>query len=105
MRPRQHDRYVADGISKCIFSNEIVRISFNISLKFVPKGPINNILALVLIMAWLRLGDKAIVWTLVYWRIYTSLGLNKLIGHFHYSHEFVYRKLDENQYPTAYGKS
>ena len=29
-----------------------------ISLRFVPKGPINNILALVQIMAWYRLGDK-----------------------------------------------
>ena len=31
---------------------------FNISLKFVPKGPINNIPALVPIMAWRRPGDK-----------------------------------------------
>ena len=29
-----------------------------ISLKFVPKGSINNILALVQIMAWRRPGDK-----------------------------------------------
>ena len=28
------------------------------SLKFVPKGPIDNITALVQIMAWRRLGDK-----------------------------------------------
>ena len=27
-------------------------------MKFVPKGPINNIPALVQIMAWRRLGDK-----------------------------------------------
>ena len=31
---------------------------FRISLKFVPKGPINNIPALVQIMAWRRSGDK-----------------------------------------------
>ena len=35
-----------------------VRISINISLKFVPKGLINNIPALVQIMAWRRPGDK-----------------------------------------------
>ena len=35
-----------------------VWISINISLKFVPKGPINNIHALVQIMAWHRPGDK-----------------------------------------------
>ena len=29
-----------------------------ISLKFVPKGSINNIPALVQIMAWRRTGDK-----------------------------------------------
>ena len=34
------------------FFNENVWISINISLKFVPKRPINNILALVQIMAW-----------------------------------------------------
>ena len=28
------------------------------SLKFVPKGPIENIAALFLIMAWRRTGDK-----------------------------------------------
>ena len=34
------------------------RISIKISLKFVPKGPINNIPSLVQIMAWRRSGDK-----------------------------------------------
>ena len=38
--------------------NENVRISTNISLKFVLKGLINNIPALVQIMAWRRPGDK-----------------------------------------------
>ena len=33
-------------------------ISLKIPLKFVPKGPINNIPALVQIMAWCRPGDK-----------------------------------------------
>ena len=40
------------------FFNENTRISINISLKFVPKGRINNIPALVPIMVWRRLGDK-----------------------------------------------
>ena len=47
-----------DGIFKCIFLNENVLISIKISLKFVPKGPINNIPVLVQIMAWRRPGDK-----------------------------------------------
>ena len=45
-------------IFKCIFFNENVLISIKISPKFVPMGPINNIPALVQIMAWRRSGDK-----------------------------------------------
>ena len=51
-------RHFADAIFKCIFFNENVWILIQISLKFVPKGPINNIPALVQIMAWRRPGDK-----------------------------------------------
>ena len=43
---------------KCIFLNANVTISIKISLKFVHKDPINNIPALVQIMAWRRPGDK-----------------------------------------------
>ena len=56
--PRQHGRHFADGAPKRIFLNENVRISIKISLKFVPKGPISNILSLVQIMAWHWPGDK-----------------------------------------------
>ena len=52
------DAVWADDTSICIFLNENVRISIKISLKFVPMGPINNIQALVQIMAWRRSGDK-----------------------------------------------
>ena len=52
------DIYFADDIFFCIFLNENVWIPINISLKFVPKCPINNIPALVQIMAWRRPGDK-----------------------------------------------
>ena len=38
--------------------NEKFCISIKISLKFVPKGPIGNISALVEIMAWRGRGDK-----------------------------------------------
>ena len=59
-------------------------ISIEISLKFVPKGPINNIPALVQIMAWRRSGDKPLSEPmmaspgLIYWHIYASLCLNEL---------------------------
>ena len=58
LRPRRDRRHFADDIFKCIFLNGNVWISINISLKVVPKGPINNIPALVEIMAWRRPGDK-----------------------------------------------
>ena len=58
LRPRQNGRHFADDTFKRIFLNENVRISIKISLRFVPKGPINNIAALVQIMAWRRPGDK-----------------------------------------------
>ena len=58
LRPRQNGRHFADDIFRCIFLNENVWIPMKNSLKFVPKGPINNIPALVQIMAWRRPGDK-----------------------------------------------
>ena len=58
LRPRQNGRHFADDIFKLIFLNENVWISIEISLKFVPQGPINNIPALFQIMAWRRSGDK-----------------------------------------------
>ena len=58
LRPRQNGRHFADDTFKRIFMNENVRISNNISLKFVPKGLTNNIPALVQIMAWRQPDDK-----------------------------------------------
>ena len=58
LRPKQNGRHFADDDFKRIFLNENIRISIKISLKFVPKGTINNIPALVQIMAWRRTGDK-----------------------------------------------
>ena len=58
LRPRQNGRHFPDDIFKCIFLNENVWISIKVSLTFVPKGPINNIPALVQIMAWHWSGDE-----------------------------------------------
>ena len=61
LRPRQNGRHFPDDIFKCIFLNENVWITIKISLKFVPKFPINDIPALVQIMAWRRPGDKTML--------------------------------------------
>ena len=58
LRPRQNGHHFPDDIFQCIFLNENVWIAIKISLNFVRKGPINNISALVQIMAWRRPGDK-----------------------------------------------
>ena len=79
LRPRQNGRHFADNIFKGIFLNENIWILIRFSLKFVPKGPINNIPALVQIMAWRRPGNKPLSEPmLVSLRIYASLGLNEL---------------------------
>ena len=58
MRLRQTGHCFPHDIFKYIFFNENVWILIKISLKFVPKGPIDNIPALVQIMARRRTGDK-----------------------------------------------
>ena len=47
LRPKHNGRHFPDDIFKCIFLIENVWISIEISLKFVPTGPISNISALV----------------------------------------------------------
>ena len=58
LRPSQNGRHFPDNIFKCILLNENVWIMIMISLKFVPQVLINNIPALVQIMAWSLPGDK-----------------------------------------------
>ena len=65
-----------DDIFKCIFLNEKFCILVKISLKFVPKGPIDNNPALVYIMDWRRICDKPLsepMLILFYWHIYLTL--------------------------------
>ena len=47
-----------DDNFKCIFLNENDRIPIPISLKFIPRSPIDSKPALVQVMAWRRRGDK-----------------------------------------------
>ena len=49
---------LAHDIFKRPFLDENVRISIQISLKFVPKGSNDNKPAVVLVMAWRWIGDK-----------------------------------------------
>ena len=67
LRPRQTGRQFPDDILKCIFLTENVIISIKMSLKFVPKGSINNIATLVQIMAWRRPGEKPLSEPMMVW--------------------------------------
>ena len=58
LRLKQNKRHFADDVFKCNFLNENVWILTKISLQFVPKGPFNNIPALVQIMARRWTGDR-----------------------------------------------
>ena len=49
---------LADDNFKCIFLNENDRIPIKISLKFIPRNPIDYKSALDQVMAWHRRGDK-----------------------------------------------
>ena len=52
--PGQNGRHFADDVVKCIFLNEKFCILIQMSLKFVPLGPIDNKAALVQVIAWRR---------------------------------------------------
>ena len=49
---------LADDIFKIIFLNENDRIQIQISLKIVPRSPMDSKPALVQVMAWHRTGTK-----------------------------------------------
>ena len=57
---RQHSRHFPDDIFKWSFFNENAWTLIKISLKFVPRYPVNNIPALIQIMAWHPPGDKLV---------------------------------------------
>ena len=80
LRPRQDDQRFPD-IFKCTFLNENVWISIKISLKFLPKGSINQYPSNGSNNGLAPNSQQAIIWTngnLDYSLIYASFGLNEL---------------------------
>ena len=72
---------LTNDIFKCIFLNGNIRISIQISLKFVPKGSIDNKPALVSGNGLSLNRRQAITWSNadpVYRRIYAALGGDEL---------------------------
>ena len=62
LRPRQNGSHFSDDIFKSILLSKMheLRCMITISLRFVPKGPSDNIPTLVQIMAYHRPGDKTL---------------------------------------------
>ena len=58
---------LADDTFRCIFMSEKFYSLIEISLTFVPKGPIKNDSALVQIMTWRRKGDKPLSEPMLTW--------------------------------------
>ena len=58
--PGQNGRNFGTPQFQIHFFNENERIPIRISLKFVPRSPIDNKPALVQVMAWHRIGDKSL---------------------------------------------
>ena len=94
LRPRQNGRYFADDSFKRMFLSETLNILIENSLKFAPNGLINNIPALVQIMAWRRPNDKSLSEPMVV-RIMTHIcGVTrpKRINHSIYNIRQLFRK-------------
>ena len=78
----------ADDILKHISLNGINCVFIPILLKYVPKGPIINMPALVQMMPWRRIGDKPLSEPMVaqftdaYMRPSTSLSFNAPLSYF-----------------------
>ena len=58
---------LSDDVFECIFLNENIKMLIKISLKFISTGSINNISALVQIMAWQNPGDKPLSEPMMAW--------------------------------------
>ena len=89
LRLKQNGRHFPADILNYIFLNENIWISNKMSLKCVPWCLVDDISALIQIMAWRHPGDRrqAITWInvdIVHRRIYASPGLNMLkLTNFH----------------------
>ena len=86
---RQNRRHFGDDIFNCIFFNENVWNPIEISLKFVPKGQINNIPSLDSYNGLTPSRRQAIIWTndglpthicvtRPHWVIYQTIGFGSL---------------------------
>ena len=92
LRPRQNGHHFPDDNFETIVLKENYCILIQISLKFDPKGPIFNKLALVKVMAWCQTGDKRLLESIMVY--FTNASINGLVF-LALTHWYVSLNLDE----------
>ena len=101
--PGQNGRHFADNIFGWIFVNEKFCILIKISLKFVPKGSIDNNPAFGLDNGLAPNKWQDIIWTNAYsvhWHIYAALGGDELTLIQAWMSDYIYHRVwDEITYP------
>ena len=100
-----HGHHFTDVIFKCIFLNENLWILNKISLRFVPKVPVNNIPSLVQIMAWRRPGDKPLSVIAFVWHVFVVvvvLSKREQSEIRYYSNDFILSKVDFISFSHVY---
>ena len=76
----QNGRHFPRGICKCIYMKDKLCILIWIPLKFIPTVPVDNIVALLQIMAWCRTGDKLLSETMLTRLTYALCGIRRRWG-------------------------
>ena len=63
LRLRQNGCYFTDDIFKWLFLNKDFHVMIEITLNFIPQGPIDNKWILFQIVVWCQSGNKPLIWT------------------------------------------
>ena len=87
LKVRKNSGHFMYDIFKCIFINENHYSLIDISMIFFPKGPINNMPALVQIMTWHQTGDKLLSESMINLPhvTFNSYALGKFESNFRYA--------------------
>ena len=102
--PGQNGCHLAEDVFRCIFVNEKFCISIKISLKFLPKGPIDNNWALVYKMARHWIGDKPLSEPMLTWFTDAYMRLQGEMSYIGscYPHVAIFSRLTNVKYPMHF---
>ena len=81
LRPRRNIRHFAYGSFKCIFLGEYVLISIEISLAFVPKGPIFQYYMMIILLTHIWVTRPEWVTSYCFRKIWHTLWFQSILAH------------------------